>query len=470
MHPFAKKTLAKLQERQLLENGKHIMVGVSGGADSVALLHALADIRADNHLLEISVAHLNHGIRSEAADDAAFVEELCRNMAVPFYTEKIDVPKLANAKGLSIEMAAREARYTFFAQTCAKCGAVAVATAHTLNDQAETVLLKLCRGAGSGGLDGIEWSTIIGNVRVIRPMLNISRHEVEEYLTQIAAHWRTDATNADTAMQRNFVRHKIIPLLHELNPAVNNAISRTAEILHEDNSYMDSQARLHLEKLRSRNLEEIERRALLRLHPAILRRVIRLILKDAGIPTQQIGFKSIENIVRMLEDNNGSCQIVLSPQTKLIREYDKVRITRNKDNEVTITDTRITIPGTTELPTIGLRVTTEYQTGFDRKPPYGVGIYPASAVIHLPPDSTLKVRSWIPGDRMSPIGMQGTRKIQDIFCDAKIPASRRELIPLFIVDNEIVWIPGYRISRHYAMPDQSAKGLRITVDNPTNET
>jgi len=239
--------LAQLQntirKHRLLSFGEHVLVAVSGGADSVALLCALRDL-SPSLGLRLTVAHLNHRIRGRAADrDAAFVRRLARRLKAPVALGRTDVPHLAKREGLSLEMASRKARYDFLAAAARKVKAHVIATAHTADDQAETVLLKLIRGAGPKGLAGIPLEATLRKTRIVRPLLEVSRDAIVAFLRERSESWREDETNRDESFQRNKVRHRILPLLEsELNPQVRTALRRTADILREEDGWLDSLA------------------------------------------------------------------------------------------------------------------------------------------------------------------------------------------------------------------------------------
>jgi len=548
-----------MQSNVLQQPLSHILIGVSGGADSVALLHAMLNIKhqASNIKHQLSVAHLNHGIRPEAADDAHFVETLCNNLNIPFYTATVDVPALAASNGISLEMAARDARYKFFAEISLQCGADAVATAHNRDDQAETLLLKLCRGAGSTGLNGISPSTTIQDFRVIRPMLDVSRDEVEDFLKSQNLTWREDATNTDIKIKRNFIRHKILPQLEEhLNPRIKEALARTTSILREDNAYMEHQAATALKKSEVRiqeseaggqrsehkrtsniqhstsNIESgtpkhphpsavkppehpaehkhphpsnpvhpvnpcefhpenppppsirgplcirgisspenpahpfpLKIESLRTLPKAILRRTLRQWLINAKTPADKMRFDTIERTIELILSEKGTGSITLTTNTEITREYDLLHIINSAKPENPIPNTELTIPGETVIQSHGIIITATLRTGFERIPSGQVGKLPAEAVIRwdnaTPPAIT--VRSPLPGDRIQPLGMKGTCKLKELFINKKISKADRQNIPIFICNNEIIWIPGHRISRNLAVTDQQQPSLQLTI-------
>jgi tRNA(Ile)-lysidine synthase len=454
-----------IETHALIPAGSHLLVGVSGGADSVAMLHALVAL-SEPLGFRISVAHLNHGIRSEAAEDCRFVKTLCQTLGVPFKEGQADVPALAAAPGVSLEMAARDARYQFFARAAEVLNADAVATAHTRDDQAETVLLKLCRGAGSSGLDGIARNTRIAGLRVIRPLLDVSRADIERFLQKRNLAWRDDATNSDTTLKRNFIRHDVLPLLEQhLNPKVKEALARTAVILTGENALLadltaeamdeilDPDGTLRVEALCGRPL-------------ALQRRVLRQWLIHRGTPARQMRFDLVERVLALAAATVGTGAVTLTNTREVRREYARLRVVDCATEGADIPQTTLMTPGETGIDSIGLRVVATLRTGFERIPPGPLGQHPAEACIRwdskIPP--VIEVRSWRPGDRISPLGMVGSRKLQDLFVDAKLPRHLRAHIPIFVCGDEILWIPGYRIAQNWAVLDQKQRSLQLRVE------
>jgi tRNA(Ile)-lysidine synthase len=229
--------------RALGRRGARIILAVSGGADSMAMLHALAGVAAvlatagrfAEPRLQLRVAHVHHGLRGRAADaDANLVKKTAKQLGLPFHLCRANVKAMAKRKQISIEMAAREARHEFFHKLAKKYRAV-IATAHTRDDQAETVLLRLLRGSGTDGLGGIEYKAKIRGLTIVRPMLDVSHAEAKEFLRERKLKWREDASNADDAMKRNRVRHELIPLLEKrFNPRTREILARTASVIRTD--------------------------------------------------------------------------------------------------------------------------------------------------------------------------------------------------------------------------------------------
>jgi tRNA(Ile)-lysidine synthase len=453
-----------IETYNLIPPGTHLLAGVSGGADSVAMLHALSSLAAPLGF-RLSVAHLNHGIRPEAHADADAVAAHCQRLGLPFHGGFANVPEMATQAGVSLEMAAREARYRFFAETATTCNADAAATAHTQDDQAETVILKLCRGSGPDGLEGIAREITLAGIRVVRPLLNSTRACVEAFLTEANIPWCEDATNADTRLKRNRVRHEVLPYIEEhFNPRIKETLARTANILSEENAFLaqlaDSALKDALTKDNALRIDSLQA-----LPPALLRRVLRNWIVQRGALAAQLRFELIERAAEMVHAKQGTGEIVLTPSHRLRREYDTLHFTSDSPEAITIPDTPLMIPGETRLDGAGLLISTELRTGYECVQPGPLGSFPARAQIRWDEEQPqqIHVQSWRPGDRIEPLGMTGSCKLQDIFVNEKLPRHLRARIPVFFCEDELVWLPGYRIARNWAVSDSKQSSLQLRV-------
>ena len=464
---FEDRVLAALDGAGLAAPGTVLLAAVSGGADSVAMLRALAAI-AEPRALPLVAAHLHHGIRPEADGDAAFVQALCNRLAIDVHVECVDVPSAARAAHCSIEMQAREMRYDFLRRMAHPLGATAILTAHTRDDQAETLLLNLCRGAGPSALGGIPPDTVIKGCRLVRPLLHITRRDIEDYLQSIGQDWREDASNLDTAYRRNAVRHRILPLLKEwLNPQATEALARAADLLYAEHQLLDELAAAQRASVNPDDASDILWLEPFRPLPlALRRRLLASWLRDAA-PPPQVRFDLVERIDALARETDGGGCIRVSPTLEIRHEYDRLRrlVLSAADEAAPIDAVEIAIPGVTPLPGFGGEVEVQLASGFTREPSAIPGTYPAQ--VHIRYDAAtpprIIVRARQPGDRIAMIGMPGERKVQDILTDAKIPATQRDRIPVFTIDAEVVWIPGCRPSRHWAVPSPAAPSLNIRV-------
>jgi tRNA(Ile)-lysidine synthase len=307
---------------KLLAPGEPFLIGVSGGPDSVALLDVLVQSGWRPH-----VCHLNHQLRGADSDaDAEFVRQLAQRHGLPFTIEKRDVAALVAERKLSIEDAARRARHEFFAVVAKQTGIKTLALAHNADDQVETFLLRLLRGAGATGLSGMELERPLGGVRVIRPLLGVRRNEILEYLASKKLPWREDASNADVRFTRNRIRHVLLPLLErEFNPAVRDTLLRTAEILRDEDSYLTRHVSDAIYSP-AYSGDEIDVEAFAGWSPAVQRRVVRLWLG----PEIELGFEHIEAVRELAVSDSPSAEVHLPEDLIVYREYDELKKARRK--------------------------------------------------------------------------------------------------------------------------------------------
>jgi len=415
----------------LISEGSNVVVGVSGGADSVALLYAFQALE-----VPVTVAHLNHQLRGVESDtDERFVQELAKELGLPIVGKSMDVRKLAEASGQSLEMAARQARHDFFAEFGE--GAV-VALAHHADDQAETFLLKLARGAGTEGLGGMAFAQTIGQIRLIRPMLGIPRSEILQWLEENGFEWREDSSNTDESFLRNRVRHTILPMLEkELNPNIRKTILRTMDILREENAWMNSLT----------SATSLEGSSTLPI--AAQRRLLRKWLFENG--AEEVGFDAVEKILELMERGEGTTVFELNDQLRVVVEYGQPRLEQEGRLE--------------SLPHVCL--TTQPGTGWKRDCAPEIGALPAEASFDAERvgGSPIMLRGFEPGDRMEPLGMEGSRKLQDIFTDAKIPKAQRASVPVVVCRGEIIWIPGYRIARNWKVHGTEGRAVHVHLQS-----
>lgn len=416
----------------LIPDDSQIVVAVSGGADSVALLHALHTLG-----VPVTVAHMNHQLRGADSDaDEAFVRKLANELGVPFFSTTADVNQLAEESGQSIEMAARQARHEFFSEFAGET----IALAHHADDQVETFLLKLARGAGTEGLGGMSFCQSIHELRIIRPMLEIRRSEILEWLVENELTWREDASNLDEHFLRNRVRHTILPLLeHELNPDIQNTILRTMDILREENAWMEG---------------VLENQPFTAQQPlAAKRRLLRNWLFENGV--NEIDYDAGEKILSLMKRGRGTKVYQLNERQRVVVEYGRPRFEQDEGPE--------------NIPSWKLSI--EEGTGWRRDPGDRIGLLPAEASFDADRvgDATIEVRTYLPGDRMEPLGVDGSRKLQDIFTDCKVPRDRRKCIPVVLCRGEIIWLPGYRIASGWAVREPNGKSMHVRIEQNSHE-
>jgi tRNA(Ile)-lysidine synthase len=467
VHPLAQRVLDSNRRQRLLAAGDRVGVAVSGGADSVALLRLLLELRSELGIV-VSVVHLNHQLRGAESDaDEQFVTELARQHDLALHRERADVAKLAGEKHLSVEAAAREARYGFFRRLIAMGQVDKIATGHTLDDQSETVLLRLVRGAGTKGLAGIQ-PVMAGSgpasrsrrqapgVRlqgpaVVRPLLGTTRQELETYLAQIHQNWREDASNRDMRFARNRVRHGILPRLEEhLNPGVKRVLAEAAEIARAEEEYWGERiSALQIEVLQRKNSEKrpaeaiLLRDRLLREPLAVQRRLVRL----AGeiVPDRQLEFAHVEEILAVARGEQGSAKSCNLPGNwRATRIGNAVRLHPASGGAFISYEHRLPIPGRVEIP--------EISSSLEATPLGRVRAEAGYNPEHLyAPQSLAKelvVRSWRPGDRFWPAHSKSPKKIKELLQKRKIALEARRGWPVIVSGDEIVWVRGFPAPRH----------------------
>lgn len=424
-----------------------VVAAVSGGSDSVALLHLLHDLHRGGELVLDAVAHFNHQTRAAASDDdEAFCRELAAHLAIPFECECDDVPQRANERGVSIEVAARDLRHTFLERVRRRRAADRIATAHTRDDQAETVVLRALRGAGLRGLGGIAPT----RDSRIRPLLLCSRDELRDDLRVRGQAWREDATNADLANPRNRVRHEVLPYLEaHFNPSARQALARLADLARADDDALRREAAVaavhlvHSDEVATR----VNAAALNALPEALARRVVQHALEHFGDAAP--GLADIDNVLAV-----AAGELVATEVFGVRAEHSGgsvVLMRRGVDTTPPGFCLDLTIPGAVEIP--GRRVVEALRAGLpsaEQQPEPGVE---SSEQVTIDADgvgTALVVRNRRPGDRVRPLGLGGHKKLQDLFVDRKVSRWERDHVPV-ITDarGRIVWVVGHALGEDF---------------------
>lgn len=507
MRPLAQRLLAHIRQHELLKPGERVGVAVSGGIDSVALLRLLLELRSELGIV-LSVVHFNHKLRGDESEgDERFVADLARQFDLGFQSESSDVAEHSRVSGVSIETAAREMRYEFFRHQVRDEQATIptlsqntregwgnhtsldkIVTGHTLDDQAETVLMRMIRGAGLKGLGGIHPRLLVEDDdgetcgEIARPLLSFRRRELESYLTEIGQGWREDTTNADTSFTRNRVRKLLMPLLEkEFNPAVAENIAGLAEITRGEEDFWETEVAgwmgtgVHWvqpawaqseregglvqigqagKPLRSTDADleqKIDEAPWLVTNAsvdllwflgepiAVQRRVVKAIGEHAGLPLE---FKHVEEILRCAgEEASSGKQLALPLGWKVERRPGElVFVTPDLRDPVPLRDYEyeLPIPGSVELHEAGLRIEAH------RVPAGEVERYNPEHLLDadsLP--APLKVRNWRAGDRFWPQHTKSPKKIKELLQERHVPQPQRKLWPVVISGEDIIWLRGY---------------------------
>ena len=439
-----------IQRNKLIFRGDRVLVAVSGGPDSVALVHLLRELQ-DELGLHLEIAHLDHAIRGEdAKEDARFVAQLAQSLKLPFHLKEIDLPKMKLDAGKgNLEALARAERYRFFAEVMGTRQLGKVATAHTQDDQAETLLLWLLRGTGRKGLGGmapvqrlrLSAGASPDSIMLVRPLLDISKADVLGYLEERQFAYRIDRTNIDTALMRNWIRRELLPMMQDKAGADLPArLSHAAELLREEDLYLDQLAVKALDA--SPAPAGLDRTALLSQATALQRRILRLWIEQTRGHLRGLEFVHIEDILRLTKEGPPQCRLSIPGGWDLVREYDLLRVEkRARGKRGVCYDYPFEFGEILRIPEANLQLYSEALSGTEKNPP------PANlmeAVFDLESLSDpLRVRNFRHGDRFQPLGMSGRKKIKDLFIEKRVPLSVRSVWPLVTAGDEVLWIPGY---------------------------
>ncbi|MGV8145178.1 MAG: tRNA lysidine(34) synthetase TilS [Alkaliphilus sp.] len=447
-----------IKEHGLLTKGDKVVVAVSGGPDSVCLLHMLTTLKS-RYELQLYVTHLNHNFRGlEAQKDAQYVSDLCERLSVMCFVKSENISAYAKKNNLSDEEAGRIKRYEFFNEVKIKVGANKIAVGHNLNDQAETVLMRLLRGAGLQGLSSINYK----RDDVIRPLLDVRREDIEKYCEANNLTPRTDITNLEPIYHRNKIRLELIPYLKEnYNPNLIESLVRTAKILKADSDYLDSQA-YDMFKLISEVDSDmkviIPIQSIDVLHVAMKTRVFRLAAKRLVGRREVFSYTNIQNILELVSNRNTGKELQLPMEITAKISYDKLIFTTLKEvDHDYIYELRIERP--VKVNEVG---TTFVAKQINKKEMKEIGIAKNKKVFDFDKvKNILIIRNRNEGDIFRPLGMKGTKKLKDYFIDNKIERTERSKIALICDGGKIMWIVGQRMSDYYKITKNTTKFLLI---------
>ncbi|MEX0761090.1 MAG: tRNA lysidine(34) synthetase TilS [Dehalococcoidia bacterium] len=458
-----------------------LLVAFSGGPDSTALLLACCELRSNSDLV-IHAGHLNHRLRGAESDkDADFVVQTCEALDVPCHMDAADMAAIARERGMSLEAAAREARYDFLARTAAEIGAQAVVTGHTLDDQAETVLLHVARGSGLRGLAGMRpvmerpATALAPAVRVVRPLLKIRRTETVGFCELNGVTPRVDASNEDVQFSRNRIRHQVLPALEEVNLGVVESVARLAENAASDMEIIKGAVQDALgdtaagDEARTTTLD---RRAFNQISPALSRRVLMTIFENAAGTPQELEQAHVEDMRRLALGHAGT-SLDLPRGLRFEVDYHTLRIVHTEAPDercpypAGVPSKPLEVPGTTELGG-GFQLVAEL---VDAPPDPGARANPMVAFLETSlADGGLHIRSRQPGDRFHPLGMTENVKLQDFFVGAHVPRTWRDRAPLVVSPRGIAWVAGCRPAEWARLPADAKQALRLALKVPHSHT
>jgi tRNA(Ile)-lysidine synthase len=449
-----KKVLNTIKKYQMISKGDKVLVGFSGGPDSVALLCALNELKTQLGI-KIYALHINHQLRAKAADeDEKFARGFCKAKRIKIRCVRINVFEYAKKNKMSIEEGARVIRYEYLEKEVKRIGGNKIAVGHNANDNTETVILNLVRGAGLAGLSGIPPV----RDKIIRPLIETNRKEILSYLKNIKSNFCHDLTNIELGYRRNFVRHKIVPGLEKINPNLIETILRTSQIIRDTNQCiikMCEQVKKDVLVKTSSNLIGVDIEKLLSYNVLIRREIIKQMLP-------KMEFEQIEKVIALAKKSSGT-KLELSDNWLAWREYNKIFIGFKKQNagEFINQSWQVNIGKKISIPEIGMEIITKSFKGQSLQvKKYNDNNYALfdKSKINLP----LSLRMRRAGDRFIPFKGKET-KLKDIMINDKIPTRARDRLPLLCDEKNILWIIGSRRSNFGLINNKTKEILEVKV-------
>lgn len=443
----------------LLKQGDTILVACSGGPDSLALVDVLLKLK-ESYQIEISVAHFDHMFRgAESQADAAFVAEFCKKNKIAYYQKTFDVPAYIKKTGLSPEEAARIVRYDFLREVAKNLGNASIATGHHKDDQAETVLIHLFHGAGSSGIGGIRPISH----GIIRPLLSVTRKEIEEYCQNSQLVPRIDSTNVEPYYLRNRIRLQLLPeLMEKFNPAIKDALCKSAEIIGAEHDFIRQSVEVIWQDLIFQEDEAVifNREKLNRLHIAQKRELFRMAIEKKQGHLRGISFMHVEKMIVLSEKGFVGTHIKLPGNLIFKCSYQQMILSvaqgsgEKPDNLYVMLD----LQGDTYIPLLNLTVRGEVTDTLMKPSSINSVVFDFEQLV--PP---LFIRFRQTGDRFHPSGMEGSKKLKDFFIDCKVERQKRDTVPLLCDQRGILWISGYRQSEFGRVSEKTKKFLRVSI-------
>lgn len=452
-----KKVKQTIEKYNMLSIGDHVLVGLSGGPDSVCLLQVL-NIFKNLYKLKISAAYIDHGLRpDDVPKEIEFCRKLCDSLNISFYTQSIEVKDFAKKEKISIQEAARILRYAALDQISININANKIAVAHNIDDQAETVIMRLLRGAGPAGLSGIPPV----RKKIIRPLIEIERTEIEKFLTEKNISYILDPSNESLKYLRNKIRKTLMPIIKTISPQATKIISRTADILREENDYINITVTKTLMRLISRKTDktvELFCNPMEILNIVILRRALRFAV-DSVKDLRWLTFDHIEDIIKLIKTGKAGDRIYLPKGVRAIKGYSTLIITAEAPKKLSTYEI-------TEPKDIYLKESSTFLSLKEIKREELQNFGDGKNIIYIDMDKIkfpLIVRARKPGDYFYPFGFGKKKKLQDFFVDEKIPREERDIVPIIESNGNIVCVAGYRLDDRFKIDDNTKRCLQIKI-------
>jgi tRNA(Ile)-lysidine synthase len=465
---LTQRVLQFIKEEHLISRRQKLVVAVSGGPDSVCLLHILMKLQKELDI-KLHMAHLNHQLRGAESDaDARYVIELAGRLNIPATVEQRDVKAYQAERHASVEEAAREVRYTFLAEVARSVGAERVAVGHTSDDHVETILMHLIRGSGTRGLKGLQsvsqWQSSGVSLAIIRPLLEVSREETADYCRQYSLNPCTDESNISLVPFRNRIRHQLLPQLQNYNPQVVEALLRTARLAADDLAFIDSEvARQWREIARKQgNAVILNKKSFLDLPVALKRHLLRNSIEEMLGNLKDIEARHIEELMDALDKPAGK-KISLPDGLTFTVEYDRYLLSSDSAAlspfPILKGEFNLNIPGKTSVSGWDVEAAIVDSSGMKMEGEKANGF--TACFDYDKAGSKLTVRRRQPGDRFQPLGMSQAKKLNEFMIDTRIPQAWRQRIPIVSSPEQILWVVGYRIDERAKVSPTTKKILRL---------
>lgn len=466
---LAAKVRETIQKYEMVSSGDGVLVAVSGGPDSVALLHLLSGLREELRL-RLEVAHLQHGIRGdEAREDALFVANMAKRLSLPLHTRDVELPRMRAERGKgNLEAMARDERRRFFVAVAQDRGLNRVATAHTRDDQVETLLMWLLRGSGRKGLGGMPpVQSFICNKGeaqraplLIRPMIETSRNEIMDYLAAECLEYRIDQTNLDPGPQRNWIRLHLLPQLRErMGPRLDERLAHLADLLRDEEEILECAAQERLQQAVRGG--DLVRERLLQERKAMRRRMVRLWLQGTLGNLRGVSFDHVEDALRFITQGPPQGALSIPRGWTLVKQYETVRLEkRGRRRKPLCYSYKLPAEGELVIPEAGMKILSSRSSVSSVARPRD-DLEALFDLSFLP--EMLTVRNFRNGDRFQPLGMQGHKKVKDLFIERRVPLSVRASLPLLVAGDEILWIPKYGRSEVAKIRPGTRQVLRVRL-------
>jgi tRNA(Ile)-lysidine synthase len=444
-----------IKKYSMLSGKEKILVGLSGGPDSVFLLYVLSNLK-DTFLFDLHAVYINHSLRpEETPGEIEFCKKLCERLSTPFVTKVIDVKTYAEEHRLNKQDAARELRYKIFDEVSSNIVADRIALGHTADDQLETFFIRFFRGAGPKGLSGIP--PVRGNI--IRPLIETERRDIEEFLDEQKIKYIIDSSNLKKDYLRNRLRLSFIPEMKKINPHIAETISRTMDILREEEHYFDIIVTKTMMKLITRKTDariELFLSPLEAMDKVILRRVLRRAI-DATKGLRGMEFIHIESIIDLIKHGQQGNRLYLPRGLRVIKNYSTLVVTSEPPQR--IETSTLNLPGEAVFKESRAVIRASIE---DKVDSHGDG----KTMVIFDADKTgpvLTVRAREKGDFFYPMGFGKRKKLQDYFVDEKVPKDERDSVPIVVSGNDIVWIAGYRGDERFKVSQKTKRFLKLEL-------